>query len=255
MRTIDMKDPPMHLNEGRIAALRDTGTANPWESSHLDGCAVCTAELADARSRAHAVGDALAALDSPVDVAAAKAAVRRRLDAQRSEASPRRRRVPIGRAAAILLVTAGAAAALPWSPLARWWSAPSTEGGTPTAPSTTVAVPAADPATASVAVDVVDEIRVLVTGAAAGATIDVVWTDTALARVTAPSGSRFTLATGRVEVQAVEGSVSVELPRAARASLTVNGRSYLERAAEGTTVVEPAAEVTVDRIRFLVREP
>jgi hypothetical protein len=190
-----------------------------------------------------------------VDVAAAKAAVRGRLDAERSEAIPRRRRVPIGRAAAILLVTAGAAAALPWSPLARWWSAPSAEEGTSATPSTTVAVPAADPATASVAVDVVDEIRVFVTGAAAGATIEVVWIDTALARVTAPSGSRFTMATGRVEVQAVAGSVSVELPRAARASLTVNGRSYLERAAEGTRVVEPAAEVTDDRIRFLVREP
>jgi len=257
MRTNDMDDAPMHLDEGRIATLRDEGTLDPWASTHLDACAVCTAELTDARSRAHAVAETLAALDSPVDVAAAKAAVRRRLDRERSEATARRVRIPIGRAAAILLVTAGAAAALPWSPLARWWSTPSTV--TSVTPTTTPAgsvASTAGPATASIAVDVVDEIQVLVIGASEGATIDVVWTDAGPARVTAPSGSRFTLATGRVEVRAVEGTVSIELPRAARASLVVNGRAYVEPSPTGTTtIVEPAAEVADDRIRFLVREP
>jgi len=262
MRKTDMNDAysDRHLDEGQVATLRDEGSADPWASAHLDTCAVCTAELADTRGRAHAVAEALAALDFPVDVQAAKAAVRRRLDRARSEGMPRRRRVPIGRAAAILVVTAGAAAALPWSPLARWWSAPSIEEGTPpSATATRAAAPAEAPVAASIAVDVIEEIEVVVIGASAGATIDVIWTDAGSARVTAPSGSRFALATDRVEVRAAEGTLSVELPRTVRATLVVNGRSYLERSPQGaeieTTLVEPAAEVTLDGIRFLVREP
>jgi hypothetical protein len=259
MRTTDMNDANMHLDEGQIATLRDERTAEPWASSHLDACAVCTAELTDARTRAHDVADALATLDRPVDVTAAKAAVRRRLDRARIEDAPVRRRIPLGRVAAILLVTAGAASALPWSPLARWWSAPSAEEESSPPAATVTSAPDAGPSTASIAVDVADGIQVIVTGASAGATIDVVWTDAASARVTAASGSRFTLATGRVEVQAVEGIVSLELPRTARSGLVVNGRTYLEPSPQGSTlgatVVGPAAEVTDARVRFLVPAP
>jgi hypothetical protein len=240
-----------HVDEGGIATLRDEGVADPWTSLHLDGCAVCTAELADAKNRAAAVGDALASLDIPVDVPAAKAAVRRRLDRERSEAPGGLRRIPVGRAAAILLVTAGAAAALPWSPLARWWSAPTV----PPNPSTTAtqeALPPGDPATASIAVDVVDAIEVVVNGAPAGATVEVVWLGESFARVAAPSGSQFTFSNGRIELQATAGAVRLELPRTARARVVVNGRDYLQRSASGITVVEPGAEVADERIRFVV---
>jgi hypothetical protein len=237
-----------HADEGAIATLRDEGMVDPWLSSHLDECAVCIAELVDAKGRSAAVAEALATLDIPVNVTAAKTAVRRRLDRERPEVSRSARRIPIGRAAAILLITAGAAAALPWSPLARWWSEPAV----PAPAAATQSAAPGDPTAASVAVVVVDAIEVVVTGAAAGAAVDVTWLDEGSARVAAPSGSEFTFSSGRIEVQATAGALRLELPRAARASVVVNGRDYLERSAAGISVIEPAAEVTDERVRFVV---
>jgi hypothetical protein len=246
-----------HLSEAQVVTLRDEGTLDPWVFSHLDGCGVCVAEVEEAKSRTTTVSEALGTLDVAVDVAAAKAAVRRRLDLRRPGTRPALRRLPLGRAATFLLVTAGAAAALPWSPLARWWSAPETTPP-PSPTATQTATPAAEDAPASIAIDVADHVEVVMSGVSAGSTIDVVWNDGRAARVSGPSGSRFTLATSRIEVEAAEGSLRVELPRARNAVVVVNGRTYLEHSltgAGGTTVVEPAAEVTDAGVRFLVREP
>jgi hypothetical protein len=251
----DMEDRRMgtHLDGGRIVTFRDDDLSDASDMSHLESCAVCTAELEEARERAAMVAETLATLDSPVDVIAAKASVRLRLDRERASAVPARSRIPIGRAAAILLVTAGAAAALPWSPISPWRRETTAPAPTSTTVDQTVA-PGEAPAPASVAVDVAEGIEIVVTGASAGATLEVVWRDDASAQVSAPRGSSFALAAGRVEVGASAGAIRIEAPRDARLEVIVNGATYLERSAAGLSVVEPAVEVADGGVRFLVRE-
>jgi hypothetical protein len=260
----DMEDRTMtlHLDDARVVMLRDTlpeeNPLDPRDASHLRECAACAAELEDARVRGSVISQALGVLDFPVDVAAAKAAVRARLDDRHPRAaSPGRglgRSIPIGRAAAILLLTAGAAAALPWSPISPWRAAPTPPTSPPTA-TTQSAAPAAAAATASVTVDVTDRIEFVVRSAAAGSALEVVWRDDSSASVAAPEGSGFALGAGRVEVDASAGPIHIEAPRAADLAITVNGRTFLERTAAGLTVVEPAASVTDEGVRFLVRDP
>jgi hypothetical protein len=258
----DMEDRTMtlHLDDARVVMLRDTlpdeNPLDPRDASHLRACAACAAELEDARVRLSVISDALGALDLPVDVAAAKAAVRARLDDRRPRAaSPGlNRSIPIGRAAAILLLTAGAAAALPWSPISPWRTVPTTTTSTPTA-TPEASAPAAGASTASVTVDVTDRIEFVVRSAAAGSPIEVVWRDDTAASVAAPDGSSFALGAGRVEVDASAGAIHIEAPRGADLAVTVNGRTFLERTAAGLTVAEPAVSVTDDGLRFLVRDP
>jgi len=252
-----------HLDDARVVMLRDTlHDENPLDSrdvSHLRACAACAAELEDARVRGSVISDALAALDSTVDVASAKAAVRARLDDRRPRAASRvrdlRRSIPIGRAAAILLVTAGAVAALPWSPISPWRATPPTA---PTSLPTTTsqsAAPEGAASAASVTVDVTDRIEFVVRSVPAGSALEVVWRDDTAASVAAPEGSSFALGAGRVEVDASAGAIRIEAPRGADLAVTVNGRTFLERSAAGLTVAEPAVEVTDEGVRFLVREP
>jgi hypothetical protein len=260
----DMEDRTMtlHLDDARVVMLRDMlPDENPFDqgdASHLRACAACAAELEDARVRGSVVSDALDALDFPVDVAAAKTAVRARLDDRRSGAAePGRhsaRSIPLGRAAAILLLTAGAAAALPWSPISPWRTAPTTPTSIPTT-TTEPPAPVAAASTASVTVDVIDRIDFVIRSAAVGSAVDVVWRDDTAASVAAPEGSSFALGAGRVEVDASAGAIHIEAPRGADLAVTVNGRTFLERTAAGLTVVEPAASVTDEGVRFLVREP
>jgi hypothetical protein len=206
--------------------------------------------------RGTVVSDALVALDFDVDVESAKAAVRVRLDGQRPRAvrpvGNLRRSIPIGRAAAILLVTAGAVAALPWSPISPWHTAPSSPTSLPT-PTSQSAAPVGAATTARVTVDVTDRIDFVVRSASAGTALEIVWRDDTAASVAAPEGSSFALGAGRVEVQATAGAIRIEAPRGAELAVTVNGRTFLERSAAGLTVAEPAAEVTDGGVRFLVR--
>jgi hypothetical protein len=251
----DMDDRTMttHLDDGRVVMLRDGDPSDAWDVTHAEGCAVCTAELDEARARATIVSDALASFDVRTDVVSAKAAVRRRLDEARAPRARALPRIPLGRAAAVLLVTAGAAAALPWSPISPWRpeSVPAPE---PAATTQAAPVEVAE-TTASVAVDVADGIEIVVRNASGGSALELVWRDDAEARVAAPRGSSFALGTGRVEVDASAGAIRIEAPRDAQIALSVNGRTYLERSAQGLTVSEPAAEVTDAGVRFLVRDP
>ena len=243
-----------HLDEGTLVALRDGDEAEARVTKHLSACARCADTLADARDRSAVIAEALAALDDPVDTASAKAAARGRLDARRGEASRSRWwRAHLGRAAGILLVTAGAASALPGSPWRSWWvgspGAPTTEpssggevAGPQSAAAPAISVPVAE-----------GRMRVIVRGVAPGTVIDVVWVDGPSARVAAPSGSEFTYADGRAEVDVTQGPVRVELPRdAALTTLEVDGQLFLERSGARLEVPGPAVELSEAGIRFVV---
>ncbi len=247
-----------HLDEGTLVALRDGDDLAELATPHLRECPPCAAELEEFRSRARTIAEALATLDEPVEVTNAKASVRRRLDARRGDARPRSGwlRAHLGRAAAILLLTAGAASALPWSPVREWWAGPSAGPAPTTEPAGTVTTAQGSP-DAGISVPVSDgRIVVIVRGAAPGSAIDVVWAAGTTATISAPPGSAFSYADGRVEVDAAAGPILVELPRAAGfASLEVDGRVFLERSGERLDVPGPAAARTDASIQFVVPSP
>jgi hypothetical protein len=159
----------------------------------------------------------------------------------------------------LLLVTAGAAAALPWSPVRAFWR-PDDRAREPEASVASPArgdAPESGPTETGIAVALPDGfVHVVVRGADAGTILEVTWSDEDAARLTAPAGSRFTYAAGRVEVDAARGRVGVELPRAAtHVSLEVDGRLYLSGSPAAPEVLGPAVERTEDGIRFSVGEP
>ena len=243
-----------HLDEATLVALRDGEGADGPTAEHLGGCATCTDELGESERRAQLIGEALASLDEPVDVLHAKAAVRRRLDARREDVRARGGwwRRHLGRAAAILVLTAGAASALPWSPVRQWWEAGQVETASAPGPGGTAEQAAASMTGISVAVPQ-GRIAVVVRGAQPGTVIEVDWVERATARVSAPTGSGFTYADGRAEVEAAPGAIHVELPRdASFALLEVDGRVFLERSAEGLAVPGPAVESSEAGLRFVV---
>lgn len=247
-----------HLDDATIIALRDDDVAGGATYAHLDECAICVAAVADATSRSILMAGALATLDGPIDVAAAKAATRARLDHTRAARTvPAWRHWPLGRAAMILLASAGAASALTWSPLRSLWPPPPSapEPAAVAAPAPTLAPPQ-ETTPSGIAVPVSDgRIEVIVRGAAPGSALEVAWSREAIARIVAAPGSVFTYADGRVEVDAAAGGLRVELPRAASAAtVEVDGLVYVQRSAAGVVVLKPAVERTDDLIRFVVPE-
>lgn len=241
-----------HLDEATISRVRDGEPLEAAPLEHARDCDACGGALAEARERAAVVQRALSALDSPVDVEAAKVAVRGRLDASR-EAGTRRRAWTghLGRAAAILLLAAGAAWALPGSPLRRLWHREASERG-PAVTSTPASGRSAQPS--AITVPLADgRIRVLVLGALPGSELSVIWGDQPTARITAPAGSRFTYGRGRAEVAPEPGPVTVELPRTATtASVEVDGTTYLSGSAEHPVASGPVIETAPGRVRFRV---
>lgn len=260
-----------HLDEGTLLAVRDGGSTSDAVRAHLESCAACRTALAAARARAEAIESTLTALDRPVEPTAAKAGVRARLGTGTTRASRASRSwwsgTHLGRAAGLLLVTAGAAAAaLPGSPLRSFW-VPS--GPPEPAPGATVQDAATETGAAEhrasfsgedgtgIAVAVTDgSVHVIVRGADPGTDLAVTWTQQSSARVIAPAGSRFTYAAGRIEVDASRGDIRVELPRdAGEVSLEVDGRLYLQGSSVALQVFGPMVERTADTIRFRVDAP
>jgi len=247
-----------HLDEGQILAARDGEALPPQAQQHLEACTTCGAAVEDARARSEIVARTLTALDGPVEATAAKAGVRARLGAARRPRWSWGGR-HLGRAAALLLLTAGAAAALPWSPVRSLLrpAGPEPRADASAAPSSEAAAPVIRNAETGIAVPVSDGfVQVVVRGADPGTVLEVTWSDQDAARLAAPAGSRFTYAAGRVEVDASRGRVGVELPRAAtHVSLEVDGRLYLSGSPAAPEVLGPAVERSEDGIRFSVEAP
>jgi len=241
-----------HLDDATVLQVRDREPLDSGLLEHARACDECEGAVVEARDRAAFVERTLAILDQPVDVEGAKAAVRARLDATR-EAGARRRTWTghLGRAAAILLLAAGAVWALPGSPLRTFWRNDAGEDA-PALAHTSTSGQSAEPS--GITVPVPDgRIRVVVREAMPGSELSIVWGDAATARITAPAGSRFTYGSGQAEVVPGPGDVTVELPRSATAtSVDVNGSTYLSGSAERPVTSGPVIETTAGRIRFRV---
>lgn len=243
-----------HLEEATVVALRDGEEASETERHHVETCAPCADTVSEAERRALLIMEALASLDDPViDLEEARAAIRARLD----RTSQRTLRgggwwmpAHMGRAAAVLLVAAGAVSAMPGSPVRQWIA------NVDTSPAEDPAVrvaPAQEAQAAGVTVPVASSgMRVLVSSLGPLDRLEVVWVDGGSARVDAPPGSRFSYAEGRVEALVAGGPVRVELPRSgASVTLEVDGVRYLTRTGDVVEVTGPVGERTDARILFI----
>lgn len=243
-----------HLDEGTITAIRDRTPVDADAREHLATCVSCRTALDDARHRTVLVERSLATLEQDVDLAAAKAAVRARIDAARDAEVDRggRLRSHLGRAAAVLLVAAGAVYALPGSPL-REWTVGTDEVQPPNGPLATP--PQEAPSRGGIEVNVPDgRMEVVLRGVEAGSFVDVVWSESATARISAAAGSSFSFGDGRAEATVAPGPIVVALPRFASViSLEVDGRTFLRRSSGALEVLEPTVERSEDRLRFVVR--
>jgi hypothetical protein len=250
-----------HLDEGLVLAVRDGAEVGADTLEHLERCTTCASALEAAHRRSESIEHALTALDKPVEATAAKAGVRARVVEGTSPGTARRwSGWHLGRAAALLLVTAGAAAALPGSPLRTLLLPPVQDEGSVAAPDAPTTTGAAQEAATSnlteggIAVAVPDgPVEVIVRGADPGTEVSVEWTARATASVSAPPGSRFTYSAGRIEVDASRGSIRVALPSdATEVVLEVDGVLYLRGSPRALEVTGPAVERTSDGIRFRV---
>ncbi len=223
-------------------------------AAHLEGCTDCRARLAGLRALRDEIRQATT-LAPPLGawerIAARRAAgeelilpVGDAVDA----AAPRRRRLPLRRAAVLLLGVAGiASATVPGSPVRAWLRGlVSGESDAPAAPAPVspapppAALPAADaPPVAENAPEaglgvapVEGEVRVVVSGAGPALRIRVRLGDAPVAQVRgrgAAAEASFASGRGRVTVTGARaGELEVVLPRAAdRATLTVDGTRFV----------------------------
>lgn len=251
-----------HLDEGTLLTMRDGGLVDADARRHATACPSCAAALAEARTRSDYVARALDALsgpmdapgadDRPIDVEGAKAAVRRRLDGRRSEA---RQRVPglfraLGRAAVLLLLASGVVYAIPGSPV-RDWADRVRAREAATVPAETAVE------SEGLELDVPESgLRIAVTSAGPGQTVEVRWTDEARASLVAPRGSRYAVSTDGAEVAASEGVVRIGLPRSgAPVAVRLDGRTILRRVEGRVEVLGSVVSRGPDRIVFSAERP
>ena len=235
-----------HVNEGTLLAIRDGELVATDHRLHVESCAQCREALDSARDRSEQIERVLADLSTPVDVDAAKRAVRARMDARRAVERPRGSSYGhLGRAAAILVVAAGAAYALPGSPVRGWLDPSPAVTGHAIQPAVDGALPVES---SGIEVGVVDRLDIILRDVAEGSLIEVVLLDGDASRLSAPAGSTYSIADGRIEATLSAGPVRIELPRRLETvSIRVNGRVMMEGSVSAPDL-EGVVERTGDRI-------
>ena len=232
-----------HLTDEAILAVRDNEPVAGEELAHVAECAVCAEALEDARARARAVEQALAALTVPLPVE------RPEEDSVIPIGRGRRRAVPgtsrgasltlrwLSRAAVLVLIGAGALSALP-GPFNGWIPRVFSGAG--------VGDVTIEPATQAVdqvggRMDVATgPVAVRLEGVPPGTLIDVRPGAGGAVGVLAGTGSEFSYGSGEVRASVVGGPVTVELPvGVVPATLVVNGGIYLVVSATGVEVLGP----------------
>jgi anti-sigma factor RsiW len=243
----------IHLTERDVLELRDNSLVDADVREHLDTCIECQATMAAARARQVTIRDALSALDQPVDVEEAKARIRARLSASGSQAASgvrsRVRRWSLGKAAALLLVGAGAASAIPGSPVRNWLSPNITEE----VPSELEAVTSGPELVGGSLTVTEGPLTVELIEVPAQTRVTVLWVSGSTATVRAAPGSGFSYGEGGINASIAGGPVSVELPRAVTSvSLAVNGRMYMQAEDGVMDATGPVQERDGDVITFIV---
>lgn len=242
----------LHLTEAMILSVRDGEPVAEDALAHLDGCASCARALEEARARGGTIEDALAALtvraQAPDEAAAAERPPvgrmapggRRTAGASGPRAARGDLRTPwwLGRAAVLLLIAAGALAALP-GPFADW--IPRIFSGPP--PPEAPPVPTAElPGQVGGRMAAPNgPVAVRLESVPAGTVVDVRRAAGRSVGVLAAAGSEFSYGDGEVHARIAAGPVTVELPEGVvPATLVVNGGVYLVLDAAGMEVTGPS---------------
>ena len=253
----------IHLTEDMILAVRDREPVADEALAHLDECGACARALEEARSRAGAVEQALAALAVPLrrdvrveeasgaepggvaEVAAGAESAevvsgRGRRDSVRGTRARGTIRTVrwLGRAAVLVLIGVGALSALP-GPFNGWIPRMFSRGPAPVAPTAPEPEP---PGQVGGRMEVVSgPVLVRLENVVPGAVIDVRRVVGRAVGVLAATGSEFSYGNGEVRAAVVAGSVTVELPDGVvPVTLIVNGTTYLVVDAAGIEVPGPA---------------
>lgn len=243
-----------HVDEGIVVALRDGESVDDASRAHVEGCASCRTALLLAERRQQAIEELLTGSTIDVDVEAAKALVRARLDAERAQ---ERRRgfggVHLRRAAAIIALTAGAAYALPRSPISGWLGI----GGPEAAVSdgTGTAITTQESAEGTILIGAANGIDIVINGVTPGTEVEVVWLAGETARIAGGADAVYSVGDGRAEVTVTGGPVRVGVPRSASPiSITINGRMVFQGSSTDAQVTDVSTR-SDDRIVFLAPEP
>jgi hypothetical protein len=164
------------------------------------------------------------------------------------------RTLPLPWAASIaLLLTAGAASALPGSPVRGWllqgWEALvgshsqvlDAETGTAVHSEAVVTPEASDPVETGASILAGDEgVELWIRGLPPGADLRVVWVDGNMAGIFAGEGTRFRTEPGRLEAEAPPGTVRVEIPRSlSRVVVGVDGKVLVRVSGDEVDILGP----------------
>ncbi|HET7234767.1 MAG TPA: zf-HC2 domain-containing protein [Longimicrobium sp.] len=245
-----------HLGEGTLQAMLD-GELSPHQraaaETHLGGCPACAAELRELRLVNERAAGLLARVDVPAPVAQAQMSMRaRRMRSSRFGGWQQ----ALLRAAILVLALAGvAAAAVPGSPVREWIATNVLPHQQPAAPPTLRPAPppaprpapAAELASSGVSIRLEKGVmRVVLSGASPQLEIVAKLVDgdraSVIARGPVAQKARFRTSPGKIEVlDAGSGALEVHLPRGAgRASVEVNGRTYVAKQGESLVLLPPA---------------
>lgn len=235
----------MHLDEEGVQRLIDGELAPDPERvarAHLAACAECREAVARAEREAAEVRTLLGQLDEPVPAPAP-------ILSFPAMPTPRPTRPELGRsprplqlAAGLLLLLglAGAAAALPGSPVRSWMAAlrERLSGGNPSSPTALpVSVPAPDTAASGIAVPADEPLLIVFARAQAAGAARITLTDGIRVVVRAPQGAAsFSSGAGRLTIdnRAAAAGYEIEIPRSApRVEVRVGDRQlFLKEGAE-----------------------
>lgn len=161
----------------------------------------------------------------------------------------------LARAAVVVIAFGAVASALPGSPVRTWlaagWQLAVRALRPDSAPAPAVApVPAPPGAEAGVRVEPsAGQLRFILTSPP-GTEIRVRFTDDELAAVYAAAETRFRTGPGLVHANVAGPEVRLEIPRAAAATLEVNGRLLLRKAGDRIQLLGPGADTAGAEIRF-----
>lgn len=216
----------MHMDDGVLIAFVDNELAPPDRAEtaeHVLGCPACRERLDELKAASATLTGALTALHTSPDLDTAWSRVEERLGGPGRAWTAR----SLVRAAGlILVVAAGASAAVPGSPVRAWIRTAVTAAPPTAAPAGTLDT------TSGVSIAPVDgRIEIVVVEPGAGTRLRVRAVDAEQATVEVPDPAtppEFRTSPGRIEVQGVSGLVQIDVPRSAQdVRVLVNDQAYV----------------------------
>jgi len=250
-----------HPHEGLIRAFKDGEMREEWEGleAHLSTCLQCAHVAQEQEEALATLSGALSLLDISPPIERARARALRLGQEHRNPWGRVRQSLPKAASFAVLL-TAGAAAALPGSPVRQWvfqeWATLFGEGPvTQRSVRGPVDAPlpmAEDPELVGATLQMTGGgVELRIEGLLEGAEIRVLLVEGDRVGIFAGEGTRFRTESGLLEARGAPGGVTVEIPQdAPLVEMSVNGVVFLRKRAGEMELPGPVTSRTSSEIRF-----